>query len=255
MSNIELTAAIPVYNASNIFWLCLEGLCRQQTSHSWEIIVCEDPSVNFSGPEYIKEYKDRLTAAGCVDITYLKLKKWIPLGSKWVHIANHARGERFMLTASDDYSPPDRVEQTCKHLTDDFSWFDYRQGLFYDLFTGNSAKYTSLWPHTGCWMATKTDLVKKLKIPGPSRYVDGWMQQQFLLKPKQKKTLDIETNGFHTDGLNSISVDRRGYYCDKKSAKWRWEMPGRATMEQTRQNFKEIIPTDVWNKLQEYKTT
>lgn len=253
MSEIALTAAMPLYNSANIFWLCLEGLCNQQTTVPWEAVICEDPSTNTCGADYISKYEQRLRDAGCVDIKYIKLKKWVPLGTKWVTIAKYAEGERFMLTASDDFSPPDRIEQTCKYLKNEMLWFDYRRGLFYDIPTGKSASYSSKWPHTGCWMSTKTDMVRKLEIPGPAKYVDGWMQQGLQIPHKYKKTFDVEAKGFHTDGLNNISHARRARYCNCKPKEVSWEMPGRAKFEPPRQNVETITPTDVWNNLQDLR--
>lgn len=209
---VDLTVALPLYNSSPIFWLCLEGLCNQKTSYSWELIVCEDPSDKFCGPSYIKPYLNRLESAGCVHFKYIPLKEWVPLGKKWKIIADYALGENYMLTAADNYSPSDRIQLSCDKLTGNTLWFDCRESLFYNVLTKDLGHLTVAPEHTGVWMCTKSFLTKSLNSDGPRKGVDKWMRDQFKLNNNQKYTIKNYLLGIHTDGMNNISFDRKNMY-------------------------------------------
>lgn len=215
MNNVDLTVALPLYNSSKIFWLCLEGLCNQKTNYNWELIICEDPSETFCGENYIKPYADRLKVAGCINYRYISLKEWIPLGQKWQVIAEQAQGENFMLTAADNYSPNNRIQLSCEALINDIQWFDCRESLFYNVLSRDEGHIVINSINTGVWMCTKTRLVKSLKGKGPRSGIDNWMQKQFQLTRNQKATVNDYLLGFHTDGMNNISLGRRNLYKDK----------------------------------------
>lgn len=216
MSDIDLTVALPVYNSSKILWLCLEGLCNQKTSYNWELIVCEDPSNLYAGEDYLKPYTERLRAAGCSKCTYIPLDSWIPLGTKWKLIGDKAIGKNFMLTAADNYSPNNRIQLSCERLTGDIKWFDCRESLFYNINTRDQGHINISSQFTGVWMCTKTELVKQLKGIGPKNGIDNWMQKQFKLSSYQKTTESNYMLGFHTDGMNNISVGRKQRYLNSK---------------------------------------
>lgn len=256
---IDLTVALPVYNSSKILWLCLEGLCRQQTTRTWELIVMEDPSDNYAGEDYLNAYADRLKEAGCVNVCHVNLDKWITLGDKWINIAKRARGENFMLTAADNFSPPNRIEISCESLKTNL-WFDGRSSLFYNVLTNDSAKFTAHENVTGVWMCTKTKLVRQLNGPGPSSGIDGWMRNNMRIKKTDRYTTrDLLPDGLHTDGLNNISFHRRKRYGGVGFTINRIEgiKPGSygdkpyyiAVFEKTDINIKDILPGDVYEKL------
>lgn len=257
--NIDLTVALPVYNSSKILWLCLEGLCRQRTTYVWELIVMEDPSDDYAGEDYLKPYIDRLKEAGCINVRYINLDKWIPLGDKWINIAKIARGENFMLTAADNFSPPERIEISCESLKK-YSWFDGRCSLFYNVLTNDLAKFTADEKKTGVWMCTKTKLVRLLKGPGPPSGIDGWMRRTMRLKVADRYTTrDQLLNGLHTDGLNNISLHRKKNYggvgFTKNKIKGVNPEPGTgrdyyiAVFERTDTTLEHILPNDVFEKL------
>jgi len=258
--HVDLTVALPVFNSSKILWLCLEGLCRQQTNCAWELLIMEDPSMNYAGRDYLNPYVDRLKEAGCVGASYLNVDKWIPLGEKWIKLAQRACGENFMLTAADNFSPPERIELSCEALVDHL-WFDGRCSLFYNIQTNKIAQYTSCVPHTGVWMCTKTHLVKNLKGPGPPRSIDGWMRDNMNISSQDRCTVQKKLlNGLHTDGLNNISLDRRERYGGVGFTKYNVvgydKLPSgelkkiiRAVYEKTDRKLQDVLPTDVHKKL------
>jgi len=251
MNNIDLTVALPLYNSSPIFWLCLEGLCHQITNRNWELIVCEDPSDNFCGENYIKPYIDRLKAAGCINYRYINLKEWIPLGQKWQVIAEQAQGENFMLTAADNYSPNDRIELSCDALVNDVRWFDCRESLFYNVLSRDKAHIVINRNYTGVWMCTKTNLVKSLKGKGPSSGIDNWMQKQFQLTSNQKVTIENYLLGFHTDGMNNISHNRRNLYKGKNYVK----NPQLSSFIEPKYHLEDILPKPLLEKIYSLSTS
>jgi len=218
----DLTVALPTYNGAPILWLQLESLCRQITQRSWELIVCEDPSDRYAGEYYVMAYRDRLEAVGCKNVRYISLSKYMPLGCKWWLMANLAQGHRYMLAASDNFSPPDRIEVSCEKLVDGLKWFDCRRSLFYDFNSSKSAELVVMgFPddelsRTGVWMCTLTRLLKYLKKPYPMKGIDSWIRSQIEIKHDEHVTVTGPMNGFHTDGFNQISRLRRIAYKHKR---------------------------------------
>ena len=242
---MDITVALPTYDNSDILWLQLESLCRQETQYSWELIVCEEPSEQYSGKAYVMEYEDRLRDAGCGNILYIGLDEHVPLSFKWVTIAQQSSGNAFVLAASDNYSAPDRLEVSYGHILDGYSWVDVSMGLFLDLKTWKRATFKKPPKASGLFMCTKTKHVKSLVgPPWPASSIDGWMKKQI----KQELSFSIEgpTLGLHTDGANKISKRRRVRYAEGRYGKQghmrkRWLPP--------QQCLEEIISDDIIKKL------
>ena len=230
-----ITVALPTWKSSPILWLQLESLCRQVDAPKFEVIVMEDPSINFAGEEYVMQFADRMREAGG-ELRYVELEKWISLGSKWREIALIAKYDIFCLAASDNYSPPDRLKVTAEHFEKGCNWFDVREGLFYNVKTGRSSCwYNHNLKDTGLFMATKTDFIKNLNGPGPRRFIDNWIRSQ--IKGRVKSS-ELRMSGLHTDGYNNISI-KRGEYEDAYPTRFKDPyMP-----------VEEIVPKDIWDRL------
>jgi len=215
-----ITFALPIFNSSSILWLQLESLCNQNTTIPWELITCEDPSENFCGEEYFKPYKQRLQEAGCVNFKYIELDKWVPLSYKWKILADFSNSENFILGSSDDYSPPNRIEDSYKGLST-YTKVDWEKVIFYNLHTGTKALWTTPEDKTGIFAALKTEAVLKTKPPYPTRGVDGWIKDnhgEFSLY--RIKDLPL---GLGTDGANNLSCDRSKAYLDPNTPFTLWE--------------------------------
>ena len=231
-----VTLALPTYNSSPILWLQLESLCRQETQHEWELIVCEDPSKYFAGESYLDPYRFKLEKAGCKQITYISLDRWVPLSYKWKLLASLAEGDNFLLVASDDYSPPNRIETTVNYLKS-YDWVDWSHGVFLDLYSGNKAQWNKPSPEvTGLFMGTKTKFIQSLQGPYPKRFVDNWIKNQQNID--NRKFIEEIPQGICTDGTNQISLDRKNLY----------DNPAFFTRYWTTLNT--LIPQEVVNKLE-----
>lgn len=210
MNKIEVTVALPTWENKNIVWLQLESLCRQETKYIWELIVCEEQSENMCGKEYIESYRERLKKVGCLNIKYIPLKEHTPLSKKWWIIANEAEGETFLLCASDNYSPKNRIEFSHSKLLEGFNWFDVAEGLFLNLNTQETGTFRNNPSQTALFMATKTNIIKKLKGPWPKIGIDNWIRSQMNIQPRYRHEKPLL--GLHTDGANKISKTRKSLY-------------------------------------------
>lgn len=215
--DVKLTVANPLWNASPIYWLCLEGLCNQKTDYDWELVIIECPSEKWCGEEYIEPYKDKLKNAGCKRIIFQSTNERLPLGLKWRMLSDLSRGENFMLTAADNYSPSNRIQLSCENLKNGIRWFCSQDTLFYDIPSQSEAHLRVPVKNSGVWMCTKTDTVKRLSGNGPRKHLDHWMQKSFRIQPHEKIMIGDNTlKGIHTDGLNTISVSRYTLYRNTK---------------------------------------
>ena len=152
-NNIDVTVGLPTWENKDIIWLQLESLCKQKTQYKWELVVCEEQTLNMTGEEMILSYSDRLKESGCQRISYIPLEKHIPLSKKWKMIADNSIGSTFLLASSDDYSPPNRIEFTHNKIKEGFNWVDVSCGLFLDLDTFVSATFNNQPNDTGLYLS------------------------------------------------------------------------------------------------------
>jgi hypothetical protein len=209
-----ITAALPTHAHAHIIWLQLESLCRQVDAPEWELIVCEEDSDRFFGADGLRAYEDRLKAANCVQVQYLKLPKWVPLGRKWVIIRDHMHPDSvgMMLCASDNWSPPSRVADAQAAMDAGHDWLDTQGGWFYDIVGHRAAMYDlKKSDRTGLFMCVSTEAMRKVtRTDYPERGIDKWIRDQSGTRNPHR--LPPTTFGIHTDGLNSISKYRRTIY-------------------------------------------
>ena len=214
-NNIDVTVGLPTWENKDIIWLQLESLCKQKTQYKWELVVCEEQTLNMTGEEMILSYSDRLKESGCQRISYIPLEKHIPLSKKWKMIADNSIGSTFLLASSDDYSPPNRIEFTHNKIKEGFNWVDVSCGLFLDLDTFVSATFNNQPNDTGLYMGTKTSFMKRLSGPWPQRGVDSWIRNKYNITPRYRHTQPFL--GLHTDGQNKISLGRKNGYIKRSN--------------------------------------
>lgn len=214
-----ITLALPTYNSNRILWLQLESLCNQKTEYPWELILCEEISAGYSGEVYVSFFKERLKAAGCVEVKFLHTPgyHWVPLSRKWVQIANEAQFENFMLCASDNYSDPYRIQKTVEKHIEGHDWVHWEEGIFYSIVDNKHSLYRLPSPlRTGLYMSTKTSYIKDLQDKAttwPSSGIDQWIRNHSDIHSPY--LFEERANGLHTDGFNQISGTRKHYYNNK----------------------------------------
>jgi len=179
----------------------------------------EEPTANYSGPEYVKPYEDRLRKAGCTRIEFVEVPIKVPLSVKWIEIAKLASYPYFALVASDNYSPPDRLQKSVEALQQKKAWVDWSNGMFLDVRAHTTGEFRRpSVDKTALYMATHTKYVSRLLGPYPDRYIDGWMRDQtpaFLSDAARYRYEELPM-GIHTDGHNQISIQRTTKYSEKE---------------------------------------
>ena len=124
-------------------------------------------------------------------------------------MAKEATGEHFLLWASDDYSPPERMQKT---LEADADWYNCRYGYSYHL----QKKKLILFDKgenankAGFQKSIRTSLLSRLPKEEKWKYVDTWIFQNI----KAKKIFNDQGiyAGVNTTGANSISKSRGDYF-------------------------------------------
>lgn len=210
-----ITVALPTWNNKRILWLPMEGLCRQQTTIPWELIVMECASKNEATEAFFRAYEPRLKKAGCVSINYIYSPERLPLSQKWRRMASEAKGKFFCLQASDDYPHPTRNQDAWNANAD---WFDCNRYFHYDvighrmiIYNGGQSNDTprELW-RTGFNMVIRTRLLRHLPDEDIFSSVDGWLLRSS--NPKNRFVDDRLLPGVSTNGMNTISEKRIRFY-------------------------------------------
>jgi hypothetical protein len=139
------------------------------------------------------------------------------LSKKWVTIANKAKGKTFLLCASDNYSPFNRIQFTQDKIKEGFEWVDVSTGLFFNLITHQTGTFINRPRQTGLFMATLTKHIKNLKGPWPLKGIDHWIRSQANIQPRYRHNEPLL--GIHTDGANKISIYRKNFYANEEYRK------------------------------------
>ena len=198
---------LPTWENSDIIQLSLLSLERQINPPPYELIVYE--CGNSCTIEFWNRWSKRLRNAGCKKVVYLNSPTRIALSLKWRAMANEAQGEHFLLWASDDYSPPERLQKT---LEADADWYNCRYGYSYHtkkkkLIMFDKGENVN---KGGYQMSCRTSLFKQLPKEEKWKYVDSWIFNNIDVK---KIVNDQEVYAsVNTTGANSISKSRGDYF-------------------------------------------
>ena len=207
-----ITVGLPTWNNKDILWLPLEGLCRQETTQEWELIVMECHSFNDAGWDMIESYYPRLKEAGCKRLLYMFSDTRKPLGQKWKEMALRANGERFMLQGADDYSYSRRIEDTAQSMNG-VDWYDQQDFWFYDLRVKKlimfSKAFLKRWD-TGANMTVKTKVLRDMPDNNQRRGVDHFILSH--TDGTHYTDTDMKYGGVNTNGANLISASRDMYF-------------------------------------------
>lgn len=210
-----ITVAMPVYRSREIAWLPMESLCRQETNHKWELLICEEIHPEQCGRDFFETYRPRLEKAGCVNLEYIELAGWVNLPEKWRIMANRALGKIFLLQAADDFSDCNRLERSFESLQD-ADWTHDTKGHFYQAGTGMMSQFdlTTVFNwregRTGLNMAVRTELLKDLPPTDKIWGIDGWLRDHCKTKTGVLK-ININDGDYgclDVDGVNNLSIVR-----------------------------------------------
>jgi len=221
-----------MFRAQHIGWLPLESFCRQkEIDFEWELVVAEELEDAPFGKERIKEYRERLLGVGCSKVTYMGLKKWIPLSQKYNLLADNCSGASkiYCGCAADLYPPPKRLRTQYDLFTNDveLDWCASGRTIFYDIVSEKTFLHDLFGPNVrkndGSNRAVRMEIMKNLPVIDRRASVDGWIwdETQKYLKTKGKKfktILDKTDNwkyGVNTQGLNNISHHRSSWFYNK----------------------------------------
>ena len=215
---IQLTVALPLWRASNIAWLALESLCRQETSLLWELIVCEEDHDEQLGAKWLEQWHGRLGAAGCGQIRHFAPEAWMPLPQKWRLMGKQMEpsSEVFVLHAADCYSHPTRLDDSFAFIAKEGAhWYDIGKGVFYDIPTGRTILYSSTdpdRPHLN--MAMSAAAARTIPEDSRRRGVDRFLFRHTMTTHTyggnntfKRRLYDpfLLFNGVDTNGCNQIS--------------------------------------------------
>lgn len=216
---IQLTVALPLYNANNIAWLALESLCNQtNVNFDWELLICEED--NSQRITYLNEYVERLQKVRCVNIRYIPISDKIRLAKKWQIMGKIAdkNSKCFLLQAGDCYSDPNRLKSSFQSLTKGFDWIDTTSGLFYSFISKQLFHYNAK-SKTNLDMGFKTIYARNIPETTKERGIDGFLFDHCeAVKGSALKVFNITKLSLarlDTHGMNNISVNRENYFTTK----------------------------------------
>jgi hypothetical protein len=212
-----MTVAMPMFNASPIAWLALEGLCRQElVPCRWDLLVIEEENDAALGAKALYEYHTRLQSVGCVRCDHTGIGSWVPLFDKWRDLGSRMPDESiaFLLCAADDYARPFRLRDTYLAIKDGAEWYQTVRVPMYDI----QRKKCVLWDNTGTEngadMAMSADCARRLAGASSlgkrgARAVDRHVQKACGAQKVVWHDADDSTLGLGTRGLNCISRGTR----------------------------------------------
>jgi len=244
---VEVTVGLPLFNAKNIAWLCLESFCKQEeVAFDWELIVIEEQDSNHFGKQAVMKYESLLKLAGCVKIIYIPIQKWMPLGQKWKTMIDHSdeNSKCFIWSAADCYSEPKRFKKAYEKINkQNFDWVCDKLGLFFDITSKKHILYADRdnQQRAGLSSSTKMELMRKLPDNDIAKKVDGFVFQ--VIKPQRICNIfEGENNdwkyGLNTHGQNNISTNRGKYFTKIKFP-----------FEPTQLKIDTLLPLDIVSRL------
>lgn len=206
-----ITVGLPVFNQTRIMHIALEGLCRQEDTGDWELIISsEDNSVW----KVVDVYTERLKNAGCIDVVCDRIKGWIPLPQKWKKIGSMMNESSIgmILQAADCYSHPARINQSKDAMQKEYNWYHESMGYFYYLNKGLLVKYDNSRHKVGTVthlnMCISGDYAKKLPSCELKSGIDAWMFRTIPAPELKVKQIDKLHSGVDLHGMNNISKKR-----------------------------------------------
>lgn len=216
-ADIHLSVGLPCYNARDIAWLALEGLCRQEgIAFKWELIICEEPHGLAIGRNFAVQYLDRLERAGCARVVYVEMSHKVVLPTKWITIGQYISpsSQVFVMQAADCYPSAERLTITYRRMYGKgVDWLDFTCGYFYSFVHDKLILYSHNGK-TNLHMAFSSRHFDKLRYIDKNKSIDSWLFKSILSGNESFKR-EKETGLYasvDTDGFNCISRSRSKFY-------------------------------------------
>lgn len=229
-----ITVALPNY-ASDIAWLAMESLCRQETNCEWELIVYED-SDRPLGKDFFMSYFPRLKPTGCKRIEYFYSSERVPLNQKWITMAEASDNDSLgiILQGSDDYSSPDRIRKTFESFKKETDWVQTDSAYFYNIRTKKKMKFeVSEWDNGVNIAISKRAMLQMPKDEEKWQGVDSWLHMNMPSDYFFYDNIEL-SGGIFTDGFNRISLSRRKIYTNPTPPFYK-----------TNKRLEELIPQEI----------
>lgn len=260
MSEIKtLTVALPSFNSKNISWVAMEGLCNQKgIDFQWELIICEEQSVNMTGRDEFLKYTTRLNSIGCIGIKYIPIKEWITLSEKWKLMGDNIdkNSAWFILESCDDYSPPNKLKLHYDKYLEGYDWVQQKQGYFYELNTGRIIKYDGnlikvdeakgVVADTNINMGFSSRFLSSLLVTKLKSGVDYWLYSSI----KKQNGGDLKVYNDESDNWKSgIFLQEVGDISDARS---KYFQNGGHCYTKVDITIEQILPDYICNKLKSF---
>lgn len=238
---IVQTVALPVYNSSRIAWLAMEGLCHQEVSHGWELVICEEKHNQQLGEEFFMDYKDRLP--DCERILYIELPEWVPLGRKWQIIGRECdpNSKSFLLQGSDDYSGRERLVISHEIISGGVDWLDFTRAYFYS-FRSNLLRLYKFKGKRNLSIAFTSDFARSIPDCDLDRGIDT-----FLINSLRE--WNPEAVVLHSDHLIRDSIFTAGYNTISQTRQMMLRKAKRPFYPTAETIYTLPLPDDVRNKI------
>ena len=204
-----ITVALPLWEAGEIAWLCVESLCRQEVKEPWELIVCEEQTKNKFGLDRLEEYIPRLREAGMVDLNYVIQEEHVKLAHKWRKIADFMSesSRSYHMCAADNYYQKNMLQNGYNGISAGADWFSTYESHFYNIKTDILVRYF-FKRYCGIEMAMSSEKAKLIKGANSTRGIDLFIYR--TVKP-EVRVWDDSGDGYYTvctHGKNMISKNR-----------------------------------------------
>lgn len=217
---VEVSVFVPMFNSKHIGWAVLESLIRQEkVEFEWELIIVEENNNDSFGKDMIFKYEPFLNMAGCKEIKYIGLKKWISVPEKFIISLENINesSELFFPHAADCYIPPMKFFTSYnKFKNNNIDIFGRHKVIYYDILT-ESVAILNKKGKRGIGIidyVVKSNIIKKSFYDNKiKKGIDGWFLKEYIKNLNRNPIcfLDDTDNwkyGLNIHGLNQISLNR-----------------------------------------------
>lgn len=209
---VKLSVALPIYQMQPIAWLAFEGLANQVDAGDWELIILEEVEGS-CGDELLELYKDRLMAAGCRQVKFVRYHEHVRLLQKWIKAAEvmSVNSLGMLLQAGDVYSQKDRLRITRQCFENGYGWVQENKSVFINLDTGKLALLDVSGGEifkTGEGMAITADIIRKVKDNGIVKGVDHYLFSYVEAENAKIYSYIPDVLTLSTNGFNHLSKSR-----------------------------------------------